>query len=50
MVRIAHPVRAGGAALVALVTLAPLGLILYQSFLDAPFFMPAARASLDPYR
>ncbi len=30
--------------------LMPLGIILYQSFLDAPFFMPAARPSLSAYR
>jgi iron(III) transport system permease protein len=30
--------------------LMPLGIILYQSFLDAPFFMPAARMSLSAYR
>jgi iron(III) transport system permease protein len=28
----------------------PLGIILYQSFLDAPFFMPAARPALSAYR
>ena len=30
--------------------LMPLGIILYQSFLDAPFFMPAAKLSLSAYR
>jgi iron(III) transport system permease protein len=44
-----HPVRAAGVAAVALVVLAPLALILYQSFLDAPFFMPTAAFSNDAY-
>ena len=46
----AHPVRLTGVALVAVVVLAPLGLVLYQSLLDAPFFSPAAKASLAAYR
>ena len=29
--------------------LAPLSLIFYQSFLDEPFFNPAAKLSLDAY-
>lgn len=45
-----HPVRLAGVAAVAVVVLAPLGLVLYQSLLDAPFFSPAARASLAAYR
>jgi iron(III) transport system permease protein len=36
-------------ALVALVVLAPLSLIFYQSFLDAPFFDSAAKFSLFAY-
>ena len=30
--------------------LMPLGIIFYQSFLDAPFFMPAAKLSMSAYR
>ncbi len=30
--------------------LLPLGLVLYQSFLDAPFFQPSAKISLSAYR
>jgi iron(III) transport system permease protein len=41
--RIAVVVATGCAVLM------PLGIILYQSFLDAPFFMPAARPSLSAY-
>ena len=48
-VGIAHPVRAAGTAAAAVLVLAPFGVILYQSFLDAPFFMPAARPSLEAY-
>jgi iron(III) transport system permease protein len=35
--------------LTALAVLAPLSLIFYQSFLDEPFFNPAAKLSLDAY-
>jgi len=35
---------------VALVVFGPLGLILYQSFLNEPFFSQSARFSLDAYR
>jgi iron(III) transport system permease protein len=44
-----HPVRAAGVAAVAFVVLAPLALVLYQSLLDAPFFMPSAALSNDAY-
>ena len=44
-----HPVRAAGVAAVALVVLSPLALVLYQSLLDAPFFMPRAAFSNDAY-
>ena len=37
-------------AVTAAVVLAPLSLVFYQSFLDAPFFQPAARGSLYAYR
>jgi iron(III) transport system permease protein len=37
-------------AVTAAVVLAPLSLVFYQSFLDAPFFQPAARLSLYAYR
>lgn len=33
----------------AVAVLAPIGLIIYQSFLDAPFFAPNAKLSLDAY-
>ncbi len=33
----------------AVAVLAPVGLIVYQSFLDGPFFSPASRLSLDAY-
>ncbi len=46
----AHPVRLAGVAAVAVAVLAPLGLVLYQSLLDAPFFSPAARVNLGAYR
>ena len=46
----AHPVRLAGVAAVALTVLAPLGLVLYQSLLDAPFFSPAAKVNLGAYR
>lgn len=36
-------------ALTALAVLAPLSLILYQSFLSGPFFQPASRLTLDAY-
>lgn len=46
----AHPIRKGGVALVAVAVLAPLSIVLYQSFLDGPFFMPSARFSLRAFR
>ena len=36
-------------ALTALAVLAPLSLVFYQSFLDAPFFQPGAKLGLDAY-
>jgi iron(III) transport system permease protein len=36
-------------SVVALAVLAPLVLVFYQSFLDAPFFQPSARLSFDAY-
>ncbi|MGE5537373.1 MAG: ABC transporter permease [Gemmatimonas sp.] len=36
-------------AVIALAVLAPLALVFYQSFLDAPFFQPSAKLSLDAY-
>ncbi len=45
-----HPVRLAGVAAVAVAVLAPLGLVLYQSLLNAPFFSPAASPSLAAYR
>src|SRR5437870_2623688 len=35
---------------VAIVVVAPLGLLVYQSFLDAPFFNPRAQLSLAAYQ
>jgi iron(III) transport system permease protein len=37
-------------AVTALAVLAPLSLVLYQSFLTAPFYAPSARLGLDAYR
>ena len=37
-------------ATVAAGILAPVGLVIYQSLLNAPFFSPAARVGLDAYR
>src|SRR5690242_10592523 len=34
----------------SLVVLVPLAIILYQAFLDAPFFQPSARLSLSAFR
>lgn len=36
--------------ILAVMVLAPVGLIVYQSFLSAPFFSPRAELSLDAYR
>jgi iron(III) transport system permease protein len=36
-------------ALTALAVLAPISLVFYQSFLDAPFFQPITKFSLDAY-
>lgn len=36
-------------AITALAVMAPLSLVIYQSFLTAPFFDPAAKLSLDAY-
>ncbi|CAH1687406.1 Iron ABC transporter permease [Hyphomicrobiales bacterium] len=44
-----HPIRIAGVGLVALIVLAPIALILYQSFLDKPFFMPRTAMSLAAY-
>ncbi|MGV6873074.1 ABC transporter permease [Pseudochelatococcus sp. B33] len=44
-----NPIRAIGVAGVALVVLAPITLIVYQSFLSTPFFMPRATLSLSAY-
>ena len=49
MTAAASPIRNAGVGIVAVVVLAPLALVLYQSFLDAPFFMPSARGSLAAY-
>ena len=45
----ANPVRNAGVLAVAVVVLAPLSLVFYQSVLDAPFFDPAARFGFDAY-
>jgi iron(III) transport system permease protein len=45
-----HPVRWAGVAAVAVAVLAPLGLVLYQSLLNAPFFTPTAKVGLGAYR
>jgi iron(III) transport system permease protein len=46
----AAPFRIGVIAALAVAVLAPVGLIVYQSFLDAPFFSPRARLGFDAYR
>lgn len=45
-----HPLRMGGVLVVAAAVLAPLLLIVYQSFLDAPFFANGVKLSLAAYR
>jgi iron(III) transport system permease protein len=42
--------RFGVIGLMMLAVAAPLSLVVYQSFLTEPFFMPAAKFSLDAYR
>src|SRR5262245_12862438 len=37
-------------AILPVLVLLPVGIVVYQSFLDEPFFSPAARLSLDSYR
>src|SRR5229473_1933765 len=37
-------------AVLAALVLLPVGLVVYQSFLDEPFFVPAARLTLSSYR
>lgn len=45
-----HPARSTVVLLTTLVIFAPLGLIFWQSFLNAPFFAPAKHPSFDAYR
>ena len=45
-----QPVRLAGLVAVTVFVLTPLGLVLYQSLLTAPFFSPAARLGLAAYR
>jgi len=42
--------RAGAVLGTSAVVLVPLGIVVYQAFLDAPFFQPSARLSLDAFR
>jgi len=42
--------RVSAVAGTSAVVLAPLGILVYQAFLDAPFFQPSARLSLDAFR
>src|SRR4051794_9075351 len=44
------PLRAGAVLGTTVVVLVPLGIVLYQAFLDAPFFQPTAHLSLDAFR
>lgn len=44
-----HPVRTGGMAIVATAVLLPIAIIIYQSFLDGPFFLPNTKPSLAAY-
>lgn len=47
--RFRNPVRVLGLVLLAVVVLAPILLIVYQSFLTTPFFMPRASVGLSAY-
>ena len=44
-----HPVRWSGSAVVAAAILAPIGLIVWQSFQSDPFFMPKAHLDLGAW-
>ena len=46
----AAPFRIAVIAALTAAVMAPVGLILYQSFLDGPFFDPATKASLEAFR
>ncbi|MDQ0512937.1 ABC transporter permease [Ancylobacter amanitiformis] len=46
----AAPFRIGVIGTLAIAVLGPVGLIVYQSFLDGPFFSPRSQLSLDAYR
>ena len=45
-----YTIALGTVLAVAIVVVAPLGLLVYQSFLDAPFFNPRAQLSLAAYQ
>src|SRR5512138_276619 len=44
------PLRVSAVLGTSAVVLVPLGIVLYQAFLDAPFFQPSAALSLDAFR
>jgi iron(III) transport system permease protein len=44
------PLRVSAVLGTSLVVLVPLGIVLYQAFLDAPFFQPSAALSLSAFR
>ncbi len=44
------PLRVAAVLGTSAVVLVPLGILVYQAFLDAPFFQPTARLSLDAFR
>ncbi len=44
------PLRISAVLGTSLVVLVPIGIVLYQAFLDAPFFQPSARLSLSAFR
>lgn len=46
----AAPFRIGVIGVLAIAVLGPVGLIIYQSFLDGPFFSPRSQLSLEAYR
>lgn len=44
------PLRVSAVLGTSLVVLVPIGMIVYQAFLDAPFFQPSAHLSLEAFR
>lgn len=44
------PLRISAVLGTSVVVLVPIGMVVYQAFLDAPFFQPSARLSLEAFR